>query len=432
MTWDGAIRKWLLPQFEQIVFVLKDVLLLILAVLALEFTRRHERARIPAAARSILILYGVLVISEIVNPNAPNALVSIWGIKSHLLPAAMILVLPAAFRSNEDLQSWMARWFGPLAIPVCILAFIQLSVGPNHPLNQVVRGGMESIAYFGSEGLVRVSGSFSYVSGLAGFVLTMFLLGTGLLLAGRRAKTLLIGLAALAAALPATGSRSVIVGAVAGLAGMLLCSVYARLMSPISAIRIAGAAIVLGAASVILQGNTWTALSERAERAGDNPSGRLIESFAGGLEKLDDTPTFGFGAGTTNFGSVALVPGVSPFSWLPPGLEFESESGRVMLELGLFGWILSLLLRLTLFAWAIRLLGRRRLPSTRSAAVLALGPLAIGLWSGTGVFAVPFVATGYWFAVAALGLAERDELRARQLAKANDWADPLHSQPMLA
>lgn len=433
LTWDGAIRKWVFPGAEQLIFVLKDGLLLLLALVLFEITRRSERGRLPSLQATLIMLYALLVCAEVLNPNSPNALVTIWGIKSHLLPAALLLVVPVVFRSCDDLQLWMTKRFGFLALPVCLLAFAQLLVGPTHPLNRVVRGEVD--AFFGSQELVRVAGPFSYVTGMAAFVLMMFLFGSGLMLAGRRSASLVIGLLAVTAALPSTGSRGVIAGTAAGLASMLLAAVYARLLSPLAALRIVAAAAVLGLVSVRFQGIAWAALNERAATAGDSTSGRLVETLFGGLAFIDVVPMFGFGAGTANFGSVALARDVAPFSWFPPGIQFESESGRVMLELGPLGWELSLALRLGLAMWAVRLLGKRNLPSTQKVALFALPVLLIGLWTGTGVFAAPFQAASYWFAAGALALAGRDEFRRRLEQSAIELAEPTpypdESEPLL-
>ena len=121
----------------------------------------------------------------------------------------------------------------------------------------------------------------------------------------------------------------------------------------------------------------------------------------------------GFGAGSANLGAPALAKDVAPFSWLPVGNQFEEESGRIVLELGIFGWLLSLVLRLALLAWAARLVFKGQTRAVRAAGVLALPVMAIGAYVGNGVFAPPIGAAYYWFCVAVLAMAQFEHRRAR-------------------
>jgi hypothetical protein len=104
---------------------------------------------------------------EALNINLPSILVGIWGLKSHLLYAGIILVVPMAFSSLEVLLRWLERAYPWLVVPVCSLAFLQLASPGDSFINQQVRGGMEMVAYFGEEGLVRVAGPFSYITGMS-------------------------------------------------------------------------------------------------------------------------------------------------------------------------------------------------------------------------------------------------------------------------
>ena len=134
---------------------------------------------------------------------------------------------------------------------------------------------------------------------------------------------------------------------------------------------------------------------------------------------MDRAGLIGFGAGAANLGAVALVSNVSPFSWLPAGTRFEQESGRLVLELGLLGWALSLLMRVAMLSWALYLLGRGANRTIGSAAVFVLPVMARAVAEGTGVFAPPLAAAHFWFAVAILGMAQHEHASVNAKARSH-------------
>jgi hypothetical protein len=128
-------------------------------------------------------------------------------------------------RLDDALLDGEITW---VVVPVCTLAFVQLASPASSFINQQVRGGMDMIAYFGESGLVRVTGTFSYITGMASFVQATTVLGMALFLGGARSRKFLVGLGFALAALPATGSRGVI--AIAAASAIII--LFAALASP--------------------------------------------------------------------------------------------------------------------------------------------------------------------------------------------------------
>lgn len=291
--------------------------------------------------------------------------------------------------------------------PLCNWPHLQ-----NSFINQSLKGGTEGTAYFGEEGLVRVTGTFSYITGMASFVQATTLLGMGLFLGGARSRLFLIGLGFAMATLPATGSRSVIVVAAFSAVVMLFAALASRLIGTRMAIRIVVVLAILGAISLQTQDAAWVALQQRADQASYDASQRTFSAFTNAFSLFDTAGFFGFGSGSANLGSPALAKGLAPFSWLPAGLNFEEESGRLVLELGMFGWLISLAMRVSLFFWSAKLALNGRTRTIRLAGVLALPVMALGMYVGNGVFAPPVGATYYWFCVALLAMAQYEHRQA--------------------
>ena len=237
LIYDGAIRKWLIPGSEQLVFIAKDVLLAGVLLFLVFDSTRSIRSRMPIFVLCPLGLYAVWVLVEILNPNLPNLLVGIWGSKSHLLYAALILVVPRVFTCLDNVFRTLTRIYPWIVIPVCGLAFLQLTLPADSLLNQQVRGGINGISYFGEDALVRVAGPFSYISGMAAFVQASVLAGVALFLWKARSPTFLLGLGFALTTPPATGSRAVVAVAAVGSLIMLLAGLTGRLIGARMAIR---------------------------------------------------------------------------------------------------------------------------------------------------------------------------------------------------
>lgn len=411
LLYDGALRKWAFPGFEQVLFIAKDALLLGVIAYALLNRPRQINASMPSGVRMLLLLYAGWVLLQAGNWHLPNLLVGIWGVKAHLLYAGLILLLPLAFRDLSQLYRWLVKAYPWVVVPVCAVAFLQLASPGDSFLNASLKGGTEGQAVFGESNLVRVTGTFSYISGMSSFVQTSVLLGMGLFLAGARSRSFLVGLGFALAALPVTGSRSVIVVSAIAALVMLSGAVAARVIGTKSAVRILMVGFMLGVLSIFAQDDAWVALQQRAERAGDAGT-RFTDPVTNAFTFLDVAGAIGFGAGSANLGAPAFVKDLAPFSWLPVGNRFEAESGRLVLELGALGWVLSMAMRIALLAWALKLALKGRTRVVRLSGVLALPVMALGVYVGNGVFAPPIGASYYWFCVALLAMAQFEHRRA--------------------
>ena len=410
LIYDGSIRKWLLPGAEQLVFVAKDVLLVTALFLWLVLRGGKAPARLHPWARLFFALYAYWVLLRVFSTSLPNLAVGLWGVKSHLLYASVLLFLPLAYPKLEDLFAVLEKIYPWVVVPVCSLAFAQVLAPADSFLNQQVKEGTEGIAYFGEAGLVRVSGPFSYLSGMAAFVQCTCMLGLALYLGGARSWLFLVGLGFAFAALPVTGSRAVVTVVLAGAVVLLLGAKASGLIGLKTVVRVVLVMVVLGATSLYTQEDTWRAFSQRVEGSRAD-EGRSITAFTNAFDFFDVAGLTGFGTGVANLGAVALAGSVVPFSWLPFGGNFEEESGRLVIELGIIGWALSLAMRVALLSWAVALSISGTCRSSRLAGVFALPFMGLGVHQGNGVFAAPLLAVFYWFCVSLMAMARRQDQR---------------------
>lgn len=416
---EGAIRKWLFPGAQDLVYFGKDVLLL--AAYG-GFLRDRERLpRIPSPPAPLLATlalgaaFGAL---QIFNPRLPNLLVGLLGFKAYFLYVPLVWVLPRVFDSDADLARFLRRYV-LLAIPVGGLAVAQFFSPASSWLNTYARGGEAvTISTFGTSRFVRVTGTFSYITGFTSYLLATAILALAILATTRwRWRGQLPVYAALAATLVGmlmSGSRGPV------FLFALILPIYAVLA--VARERGGGATfgrLLVGAALVAalvvqLAPEAVEAFLGRAS-SGRDVRGRAAAPFTAPVHALQHAGLVGFGIGATHQAATIVAKGVVPFSWTR-GIVVEAESGKVMLELGPIGFALVYGARLLLAGWALSLVLRLKTRFHRALATSALLLLAAQM-VGTVVFD-PTTGVFYWTFAGLLVLAARLDREAEARARA--------------
>jgi hypothetical protein len=426
MVFEGAIRKWLVPGAQDLIYFAKDVLLLG-AYVGFFRDRPRLRLRLPAlpALYVVLALAALLGLLQIFNPALPNLLVGIFGFKAYFFYVPLLFVVPAAFPDDAALYRFLRR-YALLAIPVSLLAVAQFFSPASSPLNTYARSGEDAyVATFGSSTYVRVTATFSFITGYTTYLLAMAILILGLLGAGRwRFRGHLPMFGALGMTLLGmlmSGSRGPV------LLLLLLFPFYWWLA--VIRERGGGATFSRLVLALALMAGTLSLTSQKAvdaflgRAAGvSDVSNRVSSPLLSPFELLPDAGLVGFGIGATHQTAMTLAPNVVPYSWLH-GLLVEVESGRVMLELGPIGFLLIYFTRLYLTVYAFLQARRLRTRFHRAMATASFLFLLAAIPGG-----VVFDVTSdlyYWFFAGLLMLVVRlDREAARKAARAADARPP--------
>ncbi len=374
---EGAIRKWLVPGAQDLVYFAKDVVLL--GAYA-GFWRSRERTRYRAPAMPglwiALVAGAVFGALEMFNPALPNPLVGILGWKAYFFYVPLLFVLPAAFDSDVDLARFLRR-YALLSIPVGLLALAQFFSPSSSPLNTYARGGdAEGAGYvttFGTSSFVRVTATFSYISGYASYLFATAILLLAILstvkwrFAGHLKIYFALGMTLLGMLM--TGSR----GPVFTLALLFPFYWYLAVVRERQGGAIFGRLVIgLGVLAVLLSYAGSQALSAFEGRAigSEDAASRFAAPFQAPFDILPDAGLFGYGIGATHQTAAAVTQGIAPYSWLH-GLSAEVETGRIMLELGPVGFVLIYWARIYLIFFALRQVLRLRTSFHRAAATAA-------------------------------------------------------------
>jgi hypothetical protein len=359
LVFEGAVRKWLFPGSQDLVYFAKDVLLLGTYLGYVRDRPRLRNYRPPSLPTfyGVLLLSAVLGLLEIFNPALPNLLVGVFGFKAYFLYVPLLFVVPAAFATDAELYRFLRR-YALISIPVGLLAVLQFFSPSSSLLNTYARTNEEIdyVVTFGSSIYVRVTATFSFITGYTSYLLVSAILILCLLAAaGWKFRGQLLLVAALgftALGMLMTGSRGPV----------LMVALLFPLYWWLAVIRERGgggafgrlviALTLIGVLLVSTGREVLDAFIGRAAGVGD-VRGRLTSPLLSPFVILPDAGLLGFGIGATHQTAAALAPSLMPYSWLH-GLITEVESGRVMLEMGALGFVFIYLFRIYLIVYAFR------------------------------------------------------------------------------
>lgn len=382
LVFEGALRKWIVPQFSAPLLIIRDPLVLYIYFLALVhglFPRRKLTLSIIGLA--VLTLFGSLATN--ISGNG-TLFVTLYGLRTNFLHLPLIFVIPKVF-NLKDVRS-LGKWVLLLAGPLSMLMVYQFTAPPSDFLNRTAYDeALGATLLTSALGRVRPPATFSAVNGAALYLalVAAFFLYAVLQKQVYKSYVLMIGGVSLAAALAVSGSRTALALVSAVLAGALVSMVIQpKLFLRSYRLLILIAVAVLGLGSTTFFSRGIETLTTRIETASGHEAatggffGRIAASF---IEPsgyfFTDLPLFGYGLGMgTNVGAV-LVSGTTQF------LLAEVEWSRVILESGLIFGLLYIAWRVALTGW----LGWVCLKSTFSGNILPLllfGTCGLNLLNG--------------------------------------------------
>jgi len=412
---EGALRKWVLPDYQSQVYFIKDVLLII-AYLGFINVRRASgnHSRVMTGLKTLLICSVFYFGLEVFNSNSPSILLSLVGLKNYLLYPALAFVVPYMFASPKDLEQKL-RKYAIIMIPFAALGIIQFAFGPEHWMNGYLAHDSENLrmgSMFGAPGAgkARTTGTFSYIGGYVTFLTVMFYLGASLAASKQwrlsENKLPLALVAVSIAAMFTTGSRGPIFGIILFSPFVLYVWKSGGLMSGRSVAHMGLACIVIYISVTYAVPDAIEAYQYRASHS-DNPMERLTWGLTENYDALVESPVLGTGMASTNAAAVTIMR-TTDFWWLN-GTQVEGETARVLLETGAVGFMLVFTARIWLLLSAMVLGTKFRTPLYVSLSGAIAGFFAQNL---TGiVINNPTGGIYYWFAAGLLFAMYRTEMQ---------------------
>jgi hypothetical protein len=337
LVFEGALRKWIVPQLSNPLLIIRDPVVIAIYLLAL-------RARVFPRNRYVISLGVIAVLSMIVSvivlspyiPMKPIVEVTLYGFRSNFLHLPLIFVMGAVM--NEDDVKKIGWWILVGMIPMSLIMVAQFKAAPDSFINRAVGLG-EGQQLTAGGGKIRPPGTFSFISGPIFYVsvATAFAIYGALSRSTYKFWLLVTSAVALVIAIAVSGSRGCVASALLVVAAILVI----LLLKP-RAVNQFGWALLI----VVIGGLTIShlpifkegvgILSERFTSSAEATDTtvvkgmieRTISGFTEGLKVLDKLPLAGYGLGIGTAGGARFLVGRAAF------LLAENEWSRVLLESG--------------------------------------------------------------------------------------------------
>src|SRR5256885_9452551 len=222
LIFEGVFRKWLLPQFSDVLLVVRDPVVLVIYMLAIKarLFPRNNWVLSLAIIGIISWLVSLLVLAPYLSVK-PLFLVTAFGFRCNFLHLPLIFVMARAL-DEEDVKK-LGRWVLIGLLPMCLLLAVQFNSDPESFINRTAGLG-ETQQITAGGGKIRPPGTFSFVSGVIFYAaMAGAYLLYGALTRGVYKNWLLFGAGfALVVTIGVSGSRSVLLAVLVVLATLLL------------------------------------------------------------------------------------------------------------------------------------------------------------------------------------------------------------------
>ncbi|WP_103668172.1 hypothetical protein [Pseudanabaena sp. BC1403] len=340
---EGALRRWAFPQVKDLIYFLKDFIL-IGAYIGFASRPRQLEDRYPFIKELSLVI-AIVCFLQSFNPSLGSPIIGLLGIRAYLLYIPLIWIIPHLFDSESELYDFLRNYL-LLLIPICILGIVQFFSPIDSPLNIYVSGSEAEIATAGE--FVRITGTFSYLQGLKVYLAVCFSLLIVLLSQtdSFKWKTIYIfELTLVVANCFMSGARAIILYILLFTISYFVClffNSYKTALNFVSRLFLPVALVTLMA--IVFFQPAIQSYNNRADTASDSVVDRAFGYFTDvfAKDRFD-----GYGTGATQGGAASLrqILELPAGESLPPS---EEEPGRVMIEIGLLGFILWYGLRLVI------------------------------------------------------------------------------------
>ncbi len=334
IIFEGALRKWILPSLSGPLFFIKDPIVLFIYLLMFKY-RLIPKSRLYKLSLLMLGLFffgGLLQVSL----NAFNPFVLLIGFRNYFLLLPLTFFV-AEYFTKEDLKRF-AHITCLIAIPTLILVFIQYQSPADAFINKNVGDSEATRVFTVAQGIVRVSGFFSFTTGYAQYVLYFvgFLFFNYFLSSKERFLNPLVFIFLLLIApvlVIYAGSRGLIANVMILFFFILLAALFS--MHQRSSFRVWGLFIIGGITMYFFidtfLSDNLAVLSERFEKAArvENTVYRFFSPYIEVFQGFGyDVPIWGLGLGIGSNAGAFLMSGTRNF------VTAESEWQSIMAEAG--------------------------------------------------------------------------------------------------
>lgn len=341
LIFEGAIRKWVLPQLATPLLLVRDPIVIWLYCIAMQKGwLKNTYVKVMCFVSSISLILTLVA-------GHHNLFVAFFGWRIYFFHFPMIFIMAKLLSRNDLLK--MGRFILYVSIPMTILIIMQFRSPQTAWVNMGV-GGEGSAGFQGAMGYMRPPGTFSFTTGyvcyqaIVGCYLLYFLVENSSLPKEFKIPqlTLYIMLACYLIAIPTSISRTNFFQTIVFLFFLFIAALRKNsLKGKFFKFIIIGIIVIAVMLSLGIGGEAIAAFNERLETANEAEGGMegvVGDRYAGGLFAAFtnfNIPFFGYGLGLgTNVGAKLMGGDMYAF-----GFNGEVEWTRIVGECGyIIGW----------------------------------------------------------------------------------------------
>jgi hypothetical protein len=310
LIFEGALRKWVLPEIHQLLFFVRDPFAIAIYYFAAANEMLPKRSLLMLTGLSIAFASLVITCWQIFTDDA-TLILNIYGWRNYFLYIPLPFIIAEQFR-KEDLYRLFKQTL-LVAIPISLLVVTQVL----SPADAVINQGRSDEAIFNNLGVagevLRAHGTFTSSAGQSPFVVSIVAMVLSIWLLPNQQRPLkgiplIVASGAVVVNLGVSGSRTAFVGSIIVLTAALLGGFVMRNASKI-ATRAVFYTVTFVLVSIFLIPTFFPtildAFVERWVGAYEYESqkfqygiiGRAIADFTQFIDLMPDTPILGYGIG---------------------------------------------------------------------------------------------------------------------------------------
>lgn len=351
LLFEGALRKWVLPELSTPLLIVRDPVAIWLLYKALKFGLKFNGYVIGMWVVSIAAFVTALLVGH------GSLIVATYGLRITLLHFPLIFIIGRVFDRRDAVR--VGYWLLWIAIGMTLLVAIQFFSPQSAWVNRGLGGDLEGSGFSGAAGYYRVPGTFSFSNGLGFFygLVGAYLFYFWLEVYRKEVSRwlLVMSTACLLAAIPLSISRTLVFEIGISFIFVLLASGQRpKFLGGLAASLIAGGVLVLILVNFAFFEVAVFALSERFTSASISEGGlegTILDRALGGLIGAiteTDVPFWGMGLGMGSNAGAQILSGKRGF------LIAEVEWGRLIGEMGLLLGMIAIVIRSFLVASLFR------------------------------------------------------------------------------
>jgi hypothetical protein len=384
LIFEGTLRKWILPQYSDILLVVRDPVVLAIYALAIRgrvFPRNGYVLSLGIIG--VLSLMVSLVVLEPYLSLKPLILVTGFGFRSNFLHLPLIFIIGKVFDHGDLVK--LGKWILIGSIPMAALLAVQFNSAPDAFINRTVGLG-ETLQISAGGDKIRPPGTFSFTSGVVfcAALSAAYLLYGGLMRGVYRNWLLFSAGFALMVTIGVSGSRSVLLAVVVVIASLVPIVIirpsamnqFGRNLLIIVAVLflVTRVPVFKEGVKILSDRFTTTAESEENSIAGGLVA-RGLSGFTEAFLFIPRAPIGGYGLGIGTNGGAKFLTGRAIF------LLSEGEWGRIVLESGpILGF--AFLIWRTVLVFKLGMLSFRQLKQGEMLAIMLYGAGFLALLTG--------------------------------------------------